>query len=438
MLRNAVEDAPTPGEDETATIVAATPPAIASDPAWHAHRNARDCRVYGRRLAVGELIEEGDLFEAPTLRSWSPTHFAGQHVTAGTARAYVRPAPQPQGAQAHQHSRSGRMVFGYPLQSGDVLQPGDLFAGAADWIRTRRAGWPAFSGEYLRPVVMSERKEVMEIRTVNESLLFSADVDPSDPMPLRTLMTRMVRERVPFRGAALVGANLEKAVLQGAELAYADLTRADLSHADLRSTALQHARMSGAVLAGADLSEADLSGADLRRADLRDANLFRADLEGADLTGADLKGARLTCADLEDVKLDRTNLDDAKLDEIRHDFWEVLESSPNEVVGFLKKLQAGRIDGSCYEGECACLIGTIAKLRGCNYSELKPDGSRPAEKWMLALQPGNTPANNPVARTTERWVVAWMAGHLQLRMIESVLPPPLRHPAIVAKLLGIK
>ena len=95
MLRNAVEDAPTPGEDETATIVAATPPAIASDPAWHAHRNARDCRVYGRRLAVGELIEEGDLFEAPTLRSWSPTHFAGQHVTAGTARAYVRPAPPP-------------------------------------------------------------------------------------------------------------------------------------------------------------------------------------------------------------------------------------------------------------------------------------------------------------------------------------------------------
>ena len=233
-------------------------------------------------------------------------------------------------------------------------------------------------------------------------------------------------------------AYLDKAVLQGAELAYADLTRADLSHADLRSSALQHSRMAGAVLAGADLSEADLSGADLRRADLRDANLFRADLEGADLTGADLKGARLTCADLEDVKLDRTNLDDAQLDEIREDFWNVLESSPNEVVGFLKKLQAGQIDGSCYEGECACLIGTLARLRGCNYSELKPDGSRPAEKWMLALEPGDTPRNHPVARTTERWIVAWMAGYLQLRMIESVLPPPLRHPVIVAKLLGIK
>jgi hypothetical protein len=81
------------------------------------------------------------------------------------------------------------------------------------------------------------------------------------------------------------------------------------------------------------------------------------------------------------------------------------------VPGLLKTLRAGKIDGSTYHGKCACLVGTVANLRGCDIDEIKglePDSSRPAERWFLAILPGITPENHPIAKITEDWIVEWL------------------------------
>jgi hypothetical protein len=125
----------------------------------------------------------------------------------------------------------------------------------------------------------------------------------------------------------------------------------------------------------------------------------------ANLTGADLTGAYLTGADLTD----------ADLGGIRSDFRSVLDSAPNEVTGLLVALRAGAIDGSTYTGTCSCLVGTIARVLGCDYTEitgLEPDSSRPAEKWFLAIQPGATPDNHQVAAITEGWILEWQAERM--------------------------
>jgi len=86
--------------------------------------------------------------------------------------------------------------------------------------------------------------------------------------------------------------------------------------------------------------EAIKASANLRGADLRDANLYGANLGGADLTP------------------------------VRDDVWAVLSGAPAEVPTLIAKLKAGEVDGSCYGGPCACLVGTIANARGCAYTEL--------------------------------------------------------------------
>jgi hypothetical protein len=43
----------------------------------------------------------------------------------------------------------------------------------------------------------------------------------------------------------------------------------------------------------------------------------------------------------------------------------VLSAAPAEVPTLLAKVRAGEVDGSVYEGVCACLLGTIANARGC-------------------------------------------------------------------------
>jgi uncharacterized protein YjbI with pentapeptide repeats len=201
--------------------------------------------------------------------------------------------------------------------------------------------------------------------------------------------------------AIKAGADLTGANLTGADLTWADLTRADLTRANLT-----WANLTWANLTWANLALADLAGADLAGANLTWANLTGANLKGADLTGADLTLANLTWADLA-----LANLKGADLTRIREDFRAVLSAVPHEVQGLRAALVAGRVDGSTYSGECACLVGTIANVRGCNYQkmpELKPASDRPAERFFLAIGKGQTPEVNPVAKVALGWIDEWL------------------------------
>ncbi len=183
----------------------------------------------------------------------------------------------------------------------------------------------------------------------------------------------------------------------------ADLTGADLTGADLTGADLTGENLTGANLTGANLTDANLTDANLTRADLTDANLTRADLTRADLTGANLTDANLTDADLTR----------ANLTPIRDDIWAVLSAAPMEADALLLALREGRVDGSQYEGECACLIGTIANARDCNYKDipvLKPNASRPSERFFLGINQGDTPATNQYSAFAEQCVSEWLTA----------------------------
>ncbi len=204
-------------------------------------------------------------------------------------------------------------------------------------------------------------------------------------------MTIEIRHR--FSNAVLYtsGAATVRAAVSAAVENDAVLTGADLRDADLGGAFLEGAFLEGANLRGADLRGANLWGANLRGADLRGAVLRGADLEGAVLRGADLEGA-----DWGDTEADVRAL---------------LSAAPAEVPALLAALRAGKIDGTCYEGVCCCLVGTIAAARGESYTRLeglKPDDGRPAERFALGIRPGDTPERNPLAGLLEGWIVKWM------------------------------
>ena len=136
----------------------------------------------------------------------------------------------------------------------------------------------------------------------------------------------------------------------------------------------------------------------LEKAATSDANLRGADLSGANLSGADLIDANLSGADLSDAK---------------NDFWEILLRAPNEIAGLRAALVAGKVDGSTYEGTCSCLVGTIANVRGTGYCDLgngiKPDSSRPAERWFMGIRKGDTPETNQISAITVGWLDEFVA-----------------------------
>jgi hypothetical protein len=123
----------------------------------------------------------------------------------------------------------------------------------------------------------------------------------------------------------------------------------------------------------------------------------RTALQEAVGSGANLSGAVLSDAYLSDAVLRGADLSDAMrpghfLWAFRLDLHAVLDAAPAEVTGLRAALTDGQIDGRVYTGDCACLVGTIAKLRDCAPEALEgltPDGSRPAEQWFIAILPGD-------------------------------------------------
>ena len=163
------------------------------------------------------------------------------------------------------------------------------------------------------------------------------------------------------------------------------------------------ANLRGANLSGADLRGADLSGADLRDADLRGADLRDADLRGADLSGADLRGANLRGETLRPFKAD---------------LWLTLTQFRAEVPGIIAALREGRVNGSTYSGECACLIGTVSNVRGCDVSLLDKNDSRPAERWFLMIKEGDKPSTDSAGGFASKTALEWCLEYAALTGID--------------------
>ena len=140
------------------------------------------------------------------------------------------------------------------------------------------------------------------------------------------------------------------------------------------------------ALPGADLRGANLSGADLRGADLSEANLRGADLRGANLSVAYLRGANLRGADLRG----------ADWEALRQEMREFKQFFAPEIPGLIQALKDGRVNGSVYEGKCACLVGTCANLRGAKYDTLPHDSDSYLERLALAIETGDTPENSQI------------------------------------------
>jgi hypothetical protein len=215
-----------------------------------------------------------------------------------------------------------------------------------------------------------------------------------------------------LRSANLSSADLNSADLSSANLGSADLNYANLGSANLGSANLNYANLRSANLNYANLRSANLNYANLRYADLRSANLSSADLRYADLSSANLGSANLRYADLSSANLGSANLNSANLRSIKEDFLKRLSLVKNEVVGLYDFLMRGKVDGTAYEGECACFVGSIANIRKEYYlnlsCDLKPDSDSPTEKWFLAILKGDTPENNQVARITKGWLEEFM------------------------------
>jgi uncharacterized protein YjbI with pentapeptide repeats len=205
---------------------------------------------------------------------------------------------------------------------------------------------------------------------------------------------------------------IRKQLSEGAS--FANLTDANLTFANLTDANLTRANLTRANLTRANLTDANLTDANLTFANLTDANLTRANLTRANLTRANLTDANLTDANLTDANLTRANLTRANLTPIKNDIFLVLLNAIPEIAFLKQNIIEGKIDGSVYEGDCACLNGTLyngaTKINGANEEIVKGNlikcrnASRPAERFFIAIKKGDTPSTSQHSQLALQWV----------------------------------
>jgi len=173
----------------------------------------------------------------------------------------------------------------------------------------------------------------------------------------------------------------------------------------------------GFAVKAAVKADANLTGANLTGANLMDANLMDAYLTGAYLTGAYLAGANLTGANLTGA-----NLTGASFRAFKADLWMTLTQNAHEVHALVSALREGRVDGSTYEGPCACLVGTIANARGVSHEDLDHSATNPAERWFMMIRKGDTPDKETGGGYAAKCALEWALEWCELNGVEVPAP----------------
>jgi len=135
--------------------------------------------------------------------------------------------------------------------------------------------------------------------------------------------------------------------------------------------------------------------------------LEKAVLRGAVLRGAVLRGAVLRGADLRG----------AVLQPIKDDYFSVLLKAIPEIPNLKKAIESGKIDGSTYDGECACLCGTLEKSDNKKVVSIihdNRDSNRPIERFFMGIKKGDTPETSQFSKLALEWIDEF-EGYLKVK-----------------------
>jgi hypothetical protein len=100
----------------------------------------------------------------------------------------------------------------------------------------------------------------------------------------------------------------------------------------------------------------------------------------------------------------------------------------SEVPMLIQKIKEGKIDGSKYEGDCACLKGTLANSKGVSYKTTQPNSNDPSEQWFMMIREGDKPGDISgggfASGKALEWILEWCEFH---GYPTEIAPPIITH-----------
>ena len=140
-----------------------------------------------------------------------------------------------------------------------------------------------------------------------------------------------------------------------------------------------------------------------------DSSFVDSSFVGSSFDDSRFVGSRFDETRFDGSRFDGSSFSTLNFNNAKNDFFATLLYLPSEVAALKAALIEGRIDGSQYEGECACLKGTLERVAKKEEEEIgwKHDVSAPAETFFLSISQGDTPENSRFSALAVQWIEEW-------------------------------
>ena len=271
----------------------------------------------------------------------------------------------------------------------------------------------------------------IDIKTIWGSVFFSYEKEDNN---IKDTVREMLKEYtgklieyVDLSGMDLSGVDFTDSSFTRSSFTDSSFTRSSFTDSSFTRSSFTDSSFTRSSFTDSSFTDSSFTRSSFTRSSFTDSSFTRSSFTRSSFTDSSFTRSSFTDSSFTRSRFDNDTIKNIReagqlkmFNDYRNDLWAILLYAQNEIPALIVALNSGNVDGSTYSGSCACLVGTIANARHCDYESLitiKPDSNRPAEQWFMQINSGDTPDKSEVAKLTIEWVEEFAAMINQLQSL---------------------
>jgi hypothetical protein len=218
---------------------------------------------------------------------------------------------------------------------------------------------------------------------------FTAEIETTPDMArgwkLRLAVAWALANSMPVKSAMLDGADFTDYICpSGSRFDGSSFVDSSFDGSSFVGSSFVGSSFVGSSFVGSSFDDSSFDGSSFVGSSFDGSSFVGSSFVGSSFDGSSFVGSSFVGSSFDDSSFDGEC--DAKAD-----FIEVISRARLEIPAMVKALREGRVNGSTYEGECACLVGT---LENAGATGLPHDSERPIERWFMMISEGDKPGDS--------------------------------------------
>ena len=205
------------------------------------------------------------------------------------------------------------------------------------------------------------------------------------------------------------------------EFNQSEFNRSEFNGSEFNQSEFNRSKFNDSNFNQSEFNGSEFNGSEFNRSKFNQSKFNQSEFNQSEFNRSEFNRSKFNQSKFNQSNFNQSEFNDSELDDItfnslknlittertKIDFFGRMLILKNEVKYLKEKLISGEIDGTSYDGYCACFIGTCANNKKIKYNEItgiKLDAYSPTEIWFFQIKKGDNPENSKFAKLTLDWI----------------------------------